>query len=184
VAFQPYDPAATDFREEVKALRKIRKTESFKAMFIPDSWLKAAMIAPQLRYYRLSRLKLLGINAWHDEKLLEQTQPADMEGAVFTDGIAPEADRLIFNQYARRFFEEFGERPGIMESQAYESVQLVLNVINRYRIRDRQQLRLALDHLEDYPGVLGSISVDGTGRFKKKIYLFMVSEGGFVLLSD
>jgi ABC-type branched-subunit amino acid transport system substrate-binding protein len=184
VASQFYDKEATDFREEIKSLKKQKKQTKFNALFIPDAWRRVAMIAPQIRYYRLTGVKLLGMNGWHAKELLELTQPEDLEGAVFTDGIAPEADMPALNSFARRFNKEFGKKPGIMEAQAYESVDLLLSVINRYRVRDREQLKLALDHVEDYAGVLGPINIEPDGRWQKKIHLFMVSEGDFIVLTD
>jgi len=184
VASQFYDKEATDFRDEIKSLKKQKKQAKFKALFIPDAWRRVAMIAPQIRYYRLTGVKLLGMNGWHAKELLELTQPEDLEGAVFTDGIAPEAGMPALNSFSRRFKKEFGKKPGIMEAQAYETVDLLLSVINRYRVRDREQLKLALDHVEDYAGVLGPINIEPYGRWQKKIYLFMVSEGDFILLTD
>jgi ABC-type branched-subunit amino acid transport system substrate-binding protein len=184
VAYQFYDKEATDFREEIKTLKKLKKLSKFEALFIPAAWRRVAMIAPQIRYYRLSGVKLLGMNGWHSRELLQLTQPEDLEGAVFTDGIAPEAGMPAFDSFSRRFQREFGKEPGIVQAQACETADLLLSVINRYRVRDRDQLKLALDHVQDYAGVLGPISIGPDGRWQKKIHLFMVSDGDFILLTD
>ncbi|HUT52929.1 MAG TPA: penicillin-binding protein activator [bacterium] len=183
-AASAYDDTSTDFKQEIRALKAQQPSAKFKAIFIPDSASRVAMIAPQLRYYNLRGLRLLGMNGWHSPELLSRTQPDDLEGAVFTDGIAPEANKPVFNNFARRYRAEFNETPGIMEAQAYESVDLLLNTINRFSVKDRDQLKQALDHIEDYPGALGAISVDQAGKWKKKVYLYMVIDGEFSVISD
>lgn len=182
-ASQSYALDDTDFRKEIWALKRQRSSSPFQAILIPDSYVRVAMIAPQIRYCRLSKISLLGINGWHSEELLVQTQPVDIEGAVFTDAIAPEARLPGFNIFTRRFRAEYEDMPGLMEAQAYESVDLLLYVIQTYRVRDREQLKQALDHIKDYPGVLGLITVDDDGKWKKPVYLFMINDGMFNVIS-
>ncbi len=183
-AAQTYEDGSTDFKEQIKALKDQQRAARFKAIFIPDSAATVAMIAPQLRFYNLRGLHLLGMNGWHSPELLARTQPDDLEGAVFTDGIAPEADKPAFNSFAKHYSAEFGEAPGILEAQAYESVDLLLNTINRFSVKDRGQLKQALDHVQDYPGALGSITVDPAGKWKKKVYLYQITDGKFTVISD
>ena len=141
------------------------------------------MISPQIRYCRLTKVKLLGINGWHSEELLTQTQPEDLEGAVFTDAFAPEARRPGFNSFTRRFQGEYNEWPGLLEAQAYEAVDLLLYLIQTYHVRDRKQLKQALDHVKDFPGVLGLITVDPEGKWRKPLYLFTIRDGEFYVIS-
>jgi ABC-type branched-subunit amino acid transport system substrate-binding protein len=183
-AVESYDRDSTDFKDQIRALKQKKKTRDFKALFIPEGSDKIVMIAPQLRFYNLTGVRLLGTNGWHSPELLAHTQPADVEGAVFCDGIAPEANKPTFNSFARHYKDEFNETPGIIEAQAYESVDLLLSVINRYMVKDRQQLKTALDHTEDYPGVLGQISVDPHGRWQKPVYLFMITDSEFTVISE
>ncbi len=179
-ASESYAPDTTDFKNEIRSL----KGKGVGAVFIPDSARKVAMIAPQIRYHKVEGITLLGINAWHSRELLEQTQPDDIEGALFTDGIAPEARRPSFNQFARNFEGQYGSQPGIIEAQAYESVDLLLYLIGTYHVRDREQLKTALDHVADYPGALGLITVKPGGKWKKPVYLFTVHEGEFKLVHN
>ena len=186
IIHQSYETETTHFRDPIKEIkeynRSAKKDEKIQAVFIPDSWKKVAMIAPQIRYYRLTGTKLFGINAWHSQELLRQTQPDDLEGAIFTDGIAPEAGRPSFNQFRRNYKNQFEHEPGIVAAQAYESVDLLLFLVRTYKIRDREQLKKALDHVNDFPGVMGLINVEPSGKWRKTVYLLTINDGDILVL--
>ncbi|NIQ94532.1 MAG: hypothetical protein GWN87_10185, partial [Desulfuromonadales bacterium] len=57
----------------------------FDALFIPDYADRVGMIAPQLAYYGIEELPLLGINGWNSPDLL-RVAGAFVEGAIFVDG--------------------------------------------------------------------------------------------------
>ncbi len=181
-----YEAETTHFRDPIKDIKKYnkssKKSERIQAIFIPDSWKKVAMIAPQIRYYRLTDIKLFGINAWHSEMILRQTQPDDLEGAIFTDGIAPEAGRPSYNQFRRNYKKLFEHEPGIVAAQAYESVDLLLFLVRTYKIRDREQLKQAIDHVNDFPGVMGLINVEPSGKWRKTVYLLTINDGDILVL--
>lgn len=171
----PYDPELQDFRKEIRTLKQAR----VKAVFFPDSWHKAVMIAPQFRYYLFTGVTLLGTNTWHFPELIRHTQPEDLENAVLTDGIAPEAMRPLFREFQRNFSAKFNRSPGLLEAQAFEAVDLITKLIRRFRIRDREQLKKALDQVERHPGALGVITIAENGKFQKPVYIFAVFDGEF-----
>ncbi len=173
-----YDLQTTDFRKEIRSLRR----QGIQVLFIPDYHKRVAMIAPQIRYYLLRGVSLMGISNWHDPQLLEQTQPEDLEDALFTSAMAPEAKRPLFKQFTRNFKKEYGHEPGMLEIRAYEVVDVLVHLIDNYHIRDRIQLKDALDHVEDHPGVTGTITVDPNGKWRKPVYLLTIMEGEFIII--
>lgn len=180
----PYPLDATDFHDPIKELKDIKEQKNFEGLFIPDSWSRVAMIAPQIRFYELTEVTLLGTNSWHDPALWRSVQPEDLEGSVFPDGIAPDSDRLSYLSFYRRFRKEYDAEPGLVEAQAFETVDLLLYLIRTYRVRDRKQLKAALDHVVDHPGALGDITVLPNGKWHKRVYVFCVSEGETRLVSE
>ena len=181
---ESYATTSTDFRSGIKALKAKREQHPFSALFIPDSWTRVAMITPQLRYMNMTGIKLLGANGWHSDQLLAQTQPADIEGAIFTDGIAPEAMEPAFNSFSRRYTDKFGAAPGLIESQAYEGMELILHLLSNFSLKNREQLRQSLDHIQDYPGILGEITIGADGKFQKPVFLLTIKENQFHIVSD
>jgi len=181
---QLYSYESTDFQYQIKQFKDLRDAgRDIPAVFVPDSWIRLAMIAPQVRFYDLDEVRLLGVNAWHTEELIGQTQPDDLEGVIFPDGIAPEADRPNFNSFTRRFKQVFKTEPGLVEAQAYEAVDLLVNLLDTYSVKDRTQLKKALDHVENYPGVLGRITIGQSGKFNKPVYIFTITGGRIRLVS-
>ena len=57
----------------------------FDAIFIPDSPAKAGLIVPQLAYYDIENVYLLGTNLWHSPKLIEMAKDY-VQGAIMPDG--------------------------------------------------------------------------------------------------
>ncbi len=178
VASASYDLQTTDFKKEIRSLRR----KGIEGLFIPDFHKRVVMIAPQIRYYLLSGVTLLGISNWHHRQLLEQTQPEDLEESMFTDSMAPEAKRPLLKTFQRNFRDSYGSGPGVMEVRAYEAVDVLVHLINNYRVRDRIQLKKSLDHVEDHPGVTGPISVDVYGKWRKPVYLYTIMDGEFIVI--
>jgi ABC-type branched-subunit amino acid transport system substrate-binding protein len=96
--------------------------------------------------------------------------------------MAPEAKRPLFKTFQRNFEESYGSAPGVMEVRAYEAVDVLVHLIDNYRVRDRVQLKKSLDHVKDHPGVTGPISVDIYGKWRKPVYLFTVMDGEFIVI--
>ena len=57
----------------------------FEAIFIPDVYSQVGLIAPQLAYYDVTGIKLLGTNLWNSPKLVEMAAPY-LQGSIFVDG--------------------------------------------------------------------------------------------------
>jgi len=185
-----YPPGQTDFAPEMERLlgltqdqlRKYRTSKNgppkdFEALFIPDAWNVIAMIAPQLRFHKLTGVQLLGIGSWHHEELLRQTKPDDLAGAVFADSFAPELNHPQFVEFDFRFRKAYGEPPAPIEAQAFEAMAVILHLIRDQRVENRAQLVQALRKLKDYPEVLGPITVKPSGEWQKPLVLFTFKDG-------
>ncbi|MFO8057189.1 MAG: penicillin-binding protein activator [bacterium] len=173
-----YNLKTTDFKKEIRSLRK----QGIKGLFIPDYHERVAMIAPQVRYYLLSGVTLMGMSSWHRQELLQKTQPEDVENALFTDVMAPEEERPLFKQFQKNFRDQYDHEPAMMEIRAFEAVDVLMHLIENYRVRDRIQLKKALDNVKDLPGVTGTITVDRNGKWRKPVYLFTVMDGEFIVI--
>jgi outer membrane PBP1 activator LpoA protein len=86
-AIESYQPDQTDFAGQISKLAKMDLEDwrsnmrhrrhkkdtvvvDFDAVFIPDSSEKAGLIAPQLAFYDIDDVLLLGTNLWHWHKSL------------------------------------------------------------------------------------------------------------------
>ncbi len=205
VASQMYDEKATDFRRQVKLLKgedpdapdedpKAKTDEvteddeailedplPFQALFIPDYADKISLIAPQLLFYGIEDIQLLGINGWNSPDLL-RTTGRYLQGAIFVDGFFRDSADPSIRQFVENHAAKYGEEPSILEAQGFDVANILFAQIDRPEIRTRQELQQALEQLSNFPGVSGSTSFGPTGDALKTLFLLQIERGSVIQL--
>lgn len=208
---QSYAEDATDFRKQIKLLMgedPVAKDEivyqplseeeiladlflpdlpeypsvTFDALFIPDYADRIGLIAPQLAFYGIEDFPLLGINGWNSPDLVRLAGKF-VRGAVFVDGFFPGSDYPFVREFIDLYLETYGEEPSILEAQAFDIANILVGLAARSDIRSREELRLALSQLQNYPGVTGATSFDFAGEADKILFLLQVQNGRIVQLN-
>lgn len=208
---QSYAEDATDFRHQIKlfmgedpdarkevAFQPLSEEEvledlflpdlpeyppvSFDALFIPDYADRIGLIAPQLAFYGIEKFPLLGINGWNSPDLVRLAGKF-VRDAVFVDGFFPGSDYPFVREFVDLYLERYGEEPSILEAQAFDIANILIDLTTRPDIRSREMLRLALAQLRNYPGVTGATSFDFTGEADKILFLLQVQKGRIVQLN-
>jgi ABC-type branched-subunit amino acid transport system substrate-binding protein len=205
IAEQSYLTDQTDFRKQVKLLQGLdpnapdeeelpsdsedpaAETEEevpppFQALFLPDYAERISLIAPQLAFYGLEGVQLLGTNGWNDDELPRLTRQF-IEGAVFTDGFFRHSTYPFVEEFAERYFDKYGEEPTILEAQGYDIAGILLTLLNDSSLRTREDLRRALAQLQNYPGVTGATRFDFIGEADKVLFLLQVQNGTIVQIN-
>lgn len=154
----------------------------FEALFIPDYADRISLIAPQLAFYGLEGVQLLGPNGWNDAELPRLARQS-VEGAVFTDGFFRHSDYPFIQDFVENYFNQFGEEPTILEAQGYDTAGILLALLNDSRISSREDLRRALAQLQNYPGVTGATRFDFIGEADKILFLLQVQKGTIVQIN-
>jgi ABC-type branched-subunit amino acid transport system substrate-binding protein len=145
----------------------------FEAIFVPDGYEKVGLIAPQLAYYDVTGVKLLGTNLWNSPKLIEMAGPY-LRGAVFVDGFFPESRLPLTRQFVRNYEKSYGEKPGSPEAQAYDTIRLLSEALHQPGVTSRPQLRDALLGVRMLSGVAGTASVSDRGEVNKQPFLITI----------
>ena len=153
----------------------------FEAIFIPDSPGKAGQIAPQLAYYDIKDIYILGTNLWHSNSLIKIANQY-VQGAIMPDGFFAGSPSPRVQNFVNVFEETYEETPDFIEAVVYDSAMIMFNVVGREQIRYRSEIRDELLNLEDFPGVTGLTSFDENGDARKKLYLLRVKGKKFVEL--
>jgi len=210
VARQGYPEDATDFGRQIRLLKgedpnspleeNTPKTEEkqlkdlsrpdgmefpsvdFDALFIPDYADRVGLIAPQLAYYGIEELPLLGINGWNSPELV-RVGGRFVEGAVFVDGFFRYSPYPFVEDFVNRYFEKYGEEPSILEAQGFDVANILLTLMDRPEVRTREALRLALAQLKNYPGVTGGTTFNLQGDADKVLFLLQVQNGNIVQIN-
>ena len=205
IALESYEDSANDFGRQIKVLRgenpyAVDKDLSdeelladlfvpdtppvdFEALFIPDYADRIAVIAPQLAYYGIENIPLLGINGWNSPELLS-TVSRFVEGAIFVDGFFAYSPYPFVKEFVDRYFEKYGEVPTFLQAQGYDIAGILLSALSDPNIRTRDDLRLALSQLQTYPGVTGATTFNLIGEANKTLYLLQVRNGNIEQLNS
>jgi branched-chain amino acid transport system substrate-binding protein len=151
----------------------------FGAVFIPDTFEKIGLIAPQFPYYDVADVLLLGTNLWHSDKLIQMARRY-VQGAIVPDGFFLKSPSSMVQDFVKGFEEVFGVSPGFIEAQAYDAASIFFQLVNYPDVVSRRTLKATLMKVQDFPGVTGLTSFDETGDVNKQIYLLKIKGRRFV----
>jgi len=206
VAEQSYQTDQTDFRYQVRLLQGLDPDASdeeedsadsltpgnagkeksppppFEALFVPDYSDRISLIAPQIAFYGLEDIQLLGTNGWNDTELPRLARQF-VEGAVFTDSFYLHSTYPFVKEFVAGYFNRFGEEPTILEAQGYDIAGIMLTLLNDPRIVSREDLRRALSQLQNFPGVTGATRFDLIGEADKVLFLLQIQKGSIVQIN-
>lgn len=203
-AVEAYPPNVTDFADEIKKMvglyyprrgnwrgthtqnKVTRNQESeieleendplidFDAVFIPDTYQRVAMIAPQLAFHDVLGVRLIGTRLWNSPKLLEMAKNY-LQGAVFSSGFETESENPKVMDFVADYKNNFGKIPGILAANGYDTIRLLKTIFAENKPQTRDNLRRALLDVPIFEGVTGSFSFDAEGEALKTPLLLTVS---------
>jgi len=188
-----YPVGKTDFGDELKALfgieeseriegrrtvKEYRRTVQPDAIYIPDYYDTVALIAPQLAYYDIRDITLLGSNGWNSPKLVEGGG-GHLEEAYFVDGFFSESKNGATRDFVARYRDIFGQEPGMIEAQAFDAAAMLIDTLKKGDLR-RKRVREELTALREFDGATGVTSFDKEGDAEKDIFLLAVQRGRIV----
>ncbi len=172
-----YDEATTTFQQQLERLA----AAGVRTLFIPASEREIPQLAPQLAYYGLADVQVLGGEAWTTETLLRTMQPRVMEGVIAatpllrTDPAVAWEDLVAAYEarYRRSLNHPF---PGL----GYDAAGLVLATV-RAGADSPAEVARGLQQLRDYRGATGIISVRD-GGIERAPFLVQIRSGRLVRL--
>jgi len=182
---ESYDPKQTDFGREIRILAGLPKDRErpekgkldpvldFDALFIPDSSMKARMIGPQLAFYDVIAVRLLGTNLWNTPDILKEDAEY-LQGALFVDGFFRDSPSPAVRNFVDRFYFAYGKEPAEIEALAYDTMNILLDILKDGKVRIREDLRDTLLQWRNYPGVTGRTSFTPTGDVEKELYILTI----------
>jgi ABC-type branched-subunit amino acid transport system substrate-binding protein/TolA-binding protein len=182
---ESYQPDQTDFAGPISKLAKIdlkdwrsnRRHRRHK--FIPDSSEKAGLIAPQLAFYDIDDVLLLGTNLWHSDQLINEAGKY-VQYAIMADGFYASTTNETINNFIMAFKHNYGENPGIIEAFAYDTAMIAFQTANNSGVYSRKDLKEELTNLRNFDGVTGTTSFRRNGDAEKKLYMLQIEGNKFV----
>lgn len=153
----------------------------FDAIFIPDSPGLAGLIVPQLAYFDIKDVYLLGTNLWHSDSLIRVADQY-VQGAVMPDGFFAESNSPAVQNFVTKFEETYQEKPDFIEAVVFDSAMILFYAVSRPHIRYRNEIRDELLNLDNFPGITGITRFNENGEVQKKLHILRIKGKRFVEL--
>ena len=177
------DQALMDMEQERKDDEQPEAMVDFDAIFIPDEPKKVGLIIPQLAFYDVKDIYLLGTNTWHSDALIEMAAQY-VQGAIMPDGFFAGSAAPVVQDFVKIFEETYQESPGFIEAVVYDSAMMLFSVLVLPDLRFKSDLKNELLNLDDFAGVTGPTYFDENGDAQKQLYLLKIKGRKFVELQQ
>jgi branched-chain amino acid transport system substrate-binding protein len=185
---EPYEPDQTDFTIPIKKLtgryhngpdeQSDKPIMDFDAIFIPDGPEKSGLILPQLAYYDVTNVYLLGTNLWHSDKLIQMAQQ-HAQGAIMPEIFFAESSNETVVKFVHNFTETYGEQPGFIEAIAYDTALMVFQSLGSQDLQSRESIKNKLLNISDFQGVTGKTSFNPNGEANKELFILQINGDKF-----
>ena len=211
-AVESYDPDQTDFVNQIKKIAGLyyprpeylreklgnmwppEQEESeiypeepepvidFDAVFIPDNFQSVAMIAPQLAYYDVLNISLLGTSLWQSPQLIEMAGDY-IQDAIFTSGFFDKSEDVTVKAFVENYKDNFESVPGVLAATGYDTIRLLKYVAQDKNLLTGKVIQKALFQCPGFAGITGMLSFDSSGEVRKEPFLLTVAGKRMALFS-
>ena len=188
---------SNDYRRR-KALEgcsdRTRPLIDFEALFIPDSYKTVGFVVPALvaedmlmsnaRYAidaykkatgndKVRSVQLLGASTWNDPDVAVRLG-RQVDGAVFVDGFDIGDQTALVQRFVEGFNRSARSKPSLLEAQTYDGARLIGTLLETRKPTTRAEMRTALDDVEGFVGVTGTIGFDAEGDSVTPVRFFRI----------
>ncbi len=151
----------------------------FDAIFIPDAPKKVGLVIPQLAYYDIRDVYLLGTNLWNSQTLLDMSGDY-MKSALIVDGFFAQSQDEKIKSFVDGFKHIYNRNPGIIEAIAYDSAMMIFRTMRQTATDSRREMKKALLKIDDFDGVTGRTRFASNGEAQKNMTMLRIQGGRFV----
>lgn len=153
-----------------------RPEVKFDALFVPDGPARAAMLIPQLFYYDVNQVLVMGTNLWHNDKLLKQAGRF-MHNSIFPVGFNPGSAKPEVKSFVRQFKSALGIMPNLLEAQGHDAALVLKHLLATGQPpRTREAMRQALTQVQGLVGVCGVLSMSPERHLTQSLTIFTVGK--------
>jgi branched-chain amino acid transport system substrate-binding protein len=178
VGSEAYNENIVDARPILSKIKPLRP----HAIYLPGTIKDAATILRQAVEVGL-KTQWLSYNAIEGPSLIQIAGNA-AEGLIYTSSNL--YDLPLKNNEGKRFFNEFnrkyGTTPSIYSAIAYDAVNLLMSCAEHTH-GTGEEIKNELYKITDYKGASGIISFDSTGSVRMPVFIKIIKNGRFVVLS-
>jgi len=167
--------------EEQDLEEELEPIVDFDAVFIPDSYERAGLIASQLAYHDVLGVTLLGTNLWNSPKLID-IAGRYVHGAIFPSGFFSGSGYIGVDSFVDQYRTNFGQEPQFLAAMGYDTIRVVKEVLKEKgnNIKTRENFRSALARNKYFDSVTGPMFFDNERRAKRDPLLLTISGRHFL----
>jgi branched-chain amino acid transport system substrate-binding protein len=151
---------------------KVSLELSYDAIFIPGVYDKVGLIIPQLAFYNVNKVTLLGGNGWNSPELVKMGGKY-LKTVYFVDGYYPDSHQSEVQRFVEEFKTNFGEEPVYLSAQAFDAANIFIKSILA-GVDNRIKMEKNLKRVKDFPGVTGRTTLLPSGDSEKDIFALTV----------
>jgi branched-chain amino acid transport system substrate-binding protein len=176
-----YADDQTDFGDVIKGMVRYERPRdpkeepkpiiNFQAIFIPDDFKRINLVVPQLAYYDIKKVQLLGTNGWNSPDLLRDSGKF-VNGAVFVDGFFKDSPLPAVRSFVLDFEDTFGASPTLLEALSFDTTSLILRTISSTGSFNSEVLL----SLRGYNSVTGFTGFTAAGEGMRNLFLLTVAK--------
>jgi branched-chain amino acid transport system substrate-binding protein len=108
-----------------------------------------------------------------------------LDGTVLADNFFAGSSRPAVRKFVEEYRKEYKVAPPAYAAYAYDGLMLVAEAARKVKDPlDRKALRDALGSIQDYEGVLGKLSYQGSGDAKKEPLVLEIRGNGYTLVQQ
>ena len=192
-----YKPEQTDFTVQIKKLAHLppgnykpglpdspKPQINFQALFMPEGPERVAMLAPNLAYFDVINLWLLGTNLWHSDRLWDLAGRY-LQWAAFPDAFNPDSTDPDTSRFVSEFQQAMGRQPNVLDAHGFDAARLVHHFLGGAEPpRTRGELRQSLSTISGLPGVCGLMTMGPDRRVRKALTVFIRRNRAFTPVGD
>jgi branched-chain amino acid transport system substrate-binding protein len=170
VTKQTYSGGAQDFTAQLTNIRSSKPD----VIYVPGYYGDVGNIAVQVRKLGITQ-PLLGGDGWDSEELAKIAKDA-IEGCYYTNHYAPDQPDARVKKFIESYRSKFGgSTPDGLAALGYDAANLLFDSMKRAKSLGGADLRDAIAHSKNFPGVTGDITINETRDAKKSAVVVEMS---------
>lgn len=172
VAAVPFDPGTTTFEAPVTRLVESQP----QAVMVAASARDLRQLVPQLPFYGLQNVQILGSGAWIEPAVLRTLPTTSTEGVVAATPLPTGSGDTGWTDFVQLYEATYRRTlDNAYPALGYDAAMLVLREVARGRT-DADALAEALGDLREYRGATGVLSIEN-GRISRRPFLVRIRGG-------
>jgi ABC-type branched-subunit amino acid transport system substrate-binding protein len=189
---EPFDSEQNDFEQQITAIGGIKDSDlkkiiesgelrpplTYEAIFIQGTAERVGLILPELAYYNISDIPVLGSNGLNSPDFI-RIGGKYAEGVIFIDGFYINSEKAEVRKFVERYRIFYNKEPDMISAQSYDAAGIILNIIKN-GARSREDVKNGLLNLKEYNGVSGITTIKPSGDSDKSLYFLTVKNGKIV----